>query len=347
MFPKAPSHSSPVETTWRQQDVVIAPRFADIILNSSNSRLLSIESVEDPMDLKPMAGRLDIGWLPTAHVCRSTFAVLPMGDARLLGFALPPSLVEGRVGTSRAAVWFAIDTPHRAVVNGTSLPEDALLFGGPGARCQAYWPTVPHPPQSGVAVTLPWTLVPKGWPEPESLCSIHRVEPSGLGELRRLIRETFTRAGTRPKDLADAGVREALGAEMIGRLTDLFATGTGDVDPQAALKRRYVEILDRIDELIASRLDRPLLLDEVAAELRLAPRSIHNVMKLLRGMTLQTHVKIFKLRSIRQRLLRDESCDLVKQVAFMHGYTHLGRLAQEYTKFFGESPSATLARKRR
>lgn len=321
--------------------------FADIILKYSNSRNLTVLTVEDPIDLPPSSERIGLGWMPTVHSSPSTFAVLQLGEVRLLATRLPPSLFEGRIGAGRVAVWWSMEEPHVSVVNGVRFPSDALYVGGPGARCQAYWPAAAGRCQTAVALSLPWADVSAKWPASDAMFGLHHVGEAGLERLRRLTRDTLRWASDEVDEPSDSLPSIAAGKDLVDVVTDLFATARAMEDPQAALKRRYIETLDRIDRLIETRLDRPILLDEIAAELRLAPRSVHNVMKLMRGMTLQTYVKIVRLRSIRRHLVRNETRELVKRVALMHGYTHLGRLAREYTQFFGESPSSTLARESR
>lgn len=321
--------------------------FADEILKYSNSRNLTVLSVEDPMDLPPSSERIGLVWMPTTLGTPSTFAVLQLGEVRLLATGLPPSLFEGRIEAGRAAVWWSMDEPHVTIANGTRCPANAFYFGGPGARCQAYWPASAGTRQTAVALSLPWDRVSSVWPVTDTLFDTCHVDVPGLERLRRLTRETLRWASDEADEPWDSPRSIAVGRELVDRVTDLFATARPVADPQAALKRRWLDTLDRIDHLIETRLDRPILLDEIAAELRLSPRSVHNIMKTMRGMTLQTHVKIVRLRSIRRHLVRNETRELIKQVALAHGYAHLGRLARDYTQFFGESPSTTLARKRR
>lgn len=320
--------------------------FIDFVSNLSNSQVLSVERVEDSMDLKPVPGRLSVEWMPTVHSSPSTFAALSLGPTRLLAVALPPCLFEGRVDPARSVVWWAMDDRHRAMANGMRLPTDALYIGGPGARCQVYWPQQAVPLQAAAGLVLPWALVPRGWPEPDFFFRHLLVDREELGRFRLLVRELLRRASERPETLAEEDRRQEAARTLIDAVSGLVGGGRLQADPQATTKRRYVEIMERIDRHLEAHLDRPILLDEVARELRLAPRSVHNVMKLMRGMTLQAYVRIFKLRSVRRQLLRSSEYDRVKQVALMHGYTHLGRFAQDYAKFFGESPSASLARRR-
>ena len=332
----------------------VAPRhgegegtFARELFGLRGSAVLSVETAEDPRDLPPVPGRIDVTWMQTLHGAPGTFATLPLGEVRLVAAMLPPSLLEGPADPDRAVVWWAMDTPHRAVGAGVPLGVDTLFFVGPGTRHQAYWPAQAAPLQTAVGLALPSARVPPGWPDAGPLPAQHLVEPARLDLLRTLTRRAFRRASEDPDSLLDPVRRATLGDDLVDVLTDLYRTATPVVDRRAALKRRYVETLDRIDRLVAANLDRPIGLEDAAEELRLAPRSVHNVMTLLRGMTLQTYVKIYRLRSLRRHLLDGERVDLVKQVAFHHGYANHGRMAQDYVRFFGELPSATLARRKR
>ncbi|WP_165498229.1 AraC family transcriptional regulator [Siculibacillus lacustris] len=310
------------------------------------SNVLDVETVEDSMDLKPAEGRSGIDWTPIAHGARSTFAVVHLGPLRLLGANLPPSLFEGTIREARYTVWLGMEDPHRSVVNGMPLPDAALVLGGPGSRCQSYWPIDAKPAQAAAALFIPAELRPAGWPDAAPLLTVHLVDPAGLQRLRQHLRATIRLASAQPERFAADGDRRAMGAEVVARVANLLATATVQTQAKPGFSRACIEMLDQIDRFIVKRLDRPILLGDVADALRVAPRTVHNIMKLTRGMTLQTYVTIFRMRSARRHLLRTEDCDLVKQAALRHGFVHLGRFAQAYARFFGETPSTTLARRR-
>ncbi len=328
-------------------DCDIVQDFRKELAGYTSTPALIVDAVEDPMDLPAGPGRLNVPWMPTVHSALSRFAVTFLGEVRLLAADLPPSLFEGTATEQSAAVWFAMEQPHLSVVNGVPLPESALVVAAPGARCQAFWPAVAVPSQVAVAISLPSAETPTAWPIASSVFTVHRVDPSGLSRLRVAVRDVLRTAAHDPAALATDEARQAAGARLVGAASELLAEGKAVEIPPGMLAPRYLDVLDRIDRFVADRSDRPILLDEVAASLRLAPRTVHNIMKTMRGMTLQAYVKTCKLRSARRHLLQTEACDLVKQAALQYGYRHLGRFSQEYTKFFGESPSATLSRRGR
>lgn len=308
---------------------------------------LGFEVVEDPTDLPEAPHRLNIQWMPTRHCAPSRLGVVFLDGLRLLASDLPPCLFEGTTSDAWASVWFGMEEPHYSVVNGVPLPESVLVVGPPGARCQAYWPNAVVPSQLAIAISIPVGRLPPVWPEATPLFSVHRVDSDGMRRLRLMVRDLFRRAAHDPDTLRDESACAAWAAELIGVVSELLGGAQEDPVPAVVGTGRYLDVLDEIDRRIAERQDRPVRLEEVAAGLRLAPRTVHNIMKMMRGMTLQAYVNVFKMRSARRHLLRAQTCDLVKQAALGQGYTHLGRFAQEYTKFFGEPPSATLARRQR
>ena len=285
--------------------------------------------------------------MPTQHSAVSRFGMVFLDGIRLLVADLPPSLFEGAASSAWASVWFGMEEPHHSVVNGCPLPDTSVVVGPPGARCQAFWPQQAAPAQLAVAISVPAARVPRSWPVDSAWFTVHRVDADVLRRLRCLVRAILRRAAEHPETLEDQVTAAALASALIDGANALFVGARDVVFPSVVFTRRYFDVLDQIDRFIADRMDRPVRLEEVAEALRLAPRTVHNIMTMMRGLTLQAYVKAIKMRSARRHLLRNETCDLVKQAALALGYTHLGRFAQEYTKFFGEPPSATLARRSR
>jgi AraC family ethanolamine operon transcriptional activator len=67
-------------------------------------------------------------------------------------------------------------------------------------------------------------------------------------------------------------------------------------------------------------------------------------MSAVHGMSLQRFMILNRLWAVRAALSNVRTTDLVKTVAFDHGFWHLGRFSRTYRTFFGELPSETIAR---
>lgn len=308
------------------------------------SDVLTVETVDDPMDLAPLPDRPAIDWMPLVYSARTTVASVRLGSLRLSAIRLPPCLFEGRLDDDHAVVWIPMEDDHDAVVNGRVVPSNILVYGAPGARFQAYWPLRTRPAQCAFGLVLRRADIPADWPEGKVLFRVQEVNPDGLSDLRDRLWTLFLTASEDPDGFAASNADAAV-ADLLQKVGTLFSGSRRRDRSREPLALQHLETMDRLDAMMTSRLDRPISSEDAARYTGVALRTLHNVTTSMRGMSLQTYVKTRKMRSARRHLLRGVCCDLVKQAALMHGYTHLGRFAQEYTKFFGEPPSATLARK--
>ena len=84
----------------------------------------------------------------------------------------------------------------------------------------------------------------------------------------------------------------------------------------------------------------PIYSEEIARKLGLSVRTMHDVVRRYRGMSLHRYLRLRRLWLVRQRLLA--GADSVKAVALAFGFWHLGDFSTSYRDQFGETPSQTL-----
>jgi AraC-like DNA-binding protein len=90
------------------------------------------------------------------------------------------------------------------------------------------------------------------------------------------------------------------------------------------------------------RLDKPIVLDELAAAAGVRPRTLEAQFKLHLGTTPMGWVRKTRLARARQQLLASRQDASVTDVALANGFTELGRFSGQYRQAFGELPSQTL-----
>src|SRR5689334_10102080 len=89
-------------------------------------------------------------------------------------------------------------------------------------------------------------------------------------------------------------------------------------------------------EWLAPRLDKPIVLDELAAAAGVRPRTIEAQFKLHLGTTPMGWVRKTRLARARQQLLASGDNTNVTDVALANGFTELGRFSVRYRQAFGE-----------
>lgn len=120
----------------------------------------------------------------------------------------------------------------------------------------------------------------------------------------------------------------------------------------------YSEALRRLERPLAPRgvkraidymeahLQSPLTISEIVAAAGVAGRTLFQHFRDYRGMTPMQYLRTARFRRAREALMQADGDASVTEIALSWGFGHLGRFALEYQRRFGESPSATLKRRR-
>lgn len=86
--------------------------------------------------------------------------------------------------------------------------------------------------------------------------------------------------------------------------------------------------------------------DDIAAVVRVTPRTLYNGFNRLYETTPMGYLKSIRLEEARKCLKKAGHGDTVTRIAMSCGITHLGRFSCEYKELFGETPSQTLKKNR-
>lgn len=178
-----------------------------------------------------------------------------------------------------------------------------------------------------------------GWPA--------RVPPGSAGtrSLVRFLHHLVAELDEGGSLLRSRRATEGAAALVTGLLLEFFraAEEEGAAPPPAAGVLR----VRRAEALMRARLQDPISVPMVAAEVGVSTRALQIAFREHRGMTPRAFLGACRLGAVRERLLRAGPDESVTRAAFDCGVTHLGRFAAEYRARFGEPPSATLARAQR
>jgi AraC-like DNA-binding protein len=116
-----------------------------------------------------------------------------------------------------------------------------------------------------------------------------------------------------------------------------------------ALHRLEVRVsprdVQRAVDYIQGHLDSPLTLADIARASGIPGRTLLKHFKDHWGTSPMRYMRTARLARVREALLRGDHSDTVTNIAMTWGFRHLGRFSVEYKRHFGESPSATHARR--
>jgi AraC-like DNA-binding protein len=103
----------------------------------------------------------------------------------------------------------------------------------------------------------------------------------------------------------------------------------------------------QVEEYLAANWNAPFDIEQIAALTGMSARSIYRAFQRTRGYSPKAFARQRRLQQARQLLEEQPRDQNVTSVAFACGFTDASHFSREFSKAFGESPSAILARNRR
>jgi AraC family ethanolamine operon transcriptional activator len=253
-----------------------------------------------------------------------------------------PRVVDAQLVADCTAIGFAmddLDVPIR--FNGAQRTRGVIVIGSSGAA----YNTIEEVQRQIASVVFRPEVKDRGWPETSSSFKIFETSPLALHWLRNAVREVVA-AASEPIDPAEVALTAAAMKEtLLGAVDAAFA----DIVPARWTRRpndeRQFRMFQDIRALLSDDLAQPIYSEEMARKLGLSVRTLHDVVRRYRGMSLHRYLRLRRLWLVRRRLLA--GADSVKAVALAFGFWHLSDFSRGYRDQFGETPSETLERGRR
>ena len=253
-----------------------------------------------------------------------------------------PRIVDAQLVENCTAIGFtmdALDVPVR--FNGSQGARPAVVIGSGGA---AY--TVIEEVQRQIAsVVFRPEVWGRGWPPTLSNFKIFEVSAASLHRLRSVVREVLAAASepVEPPGLSLDGA--AMKESLLAAVDDAFESVVSSRWTLRPNDGRSFKTFQDARALLSDDLSQPIYSDEIARKLGLSVRTLNDVVRRYRGMSLHRYLRLRRLWLVRLRLLA--GADSVKAVALAFGFWHLSDFSRSYRDQFGETPSQTLDRGRR
>jgi len=174
-----------------------------------------------------------------------------------------------------------------------------------------------------------------------SLC----MKPSAarLDRLRHLYHEVNRMASSGEEVLDHSEVRRSLEHALTVAMVSCLSAEVEK--PHSPGWHRHQQIMQRFREWLDANNDRAVYLQEICAALDVSAPTLRRCCEEHLGMSPMQYLGLRRMNLARQELQRPNSDTSVTATAMNFGFWHLGRFADEYRSLFGESPSATLARR--
>ncbi|MDA9431088.1 AraC family transcriptional regulator [Bradyrhizobium sp. CCBAU 51627] len=253
-----------------------------------------------------------------------------------------PRVVDAQLVADCTAVGFAmddLDVPIR--FNGAQRERAAIVIGSSGAA----YSTIEEAQRQIASIIFRPEVKDRGWPETSFNFKIFEISPPALQWLRKVVREVMA-AASEPIDPDEVPLKAAAMKEsLLGAVDAAFANIVPARWTLRPNDERQFKLFQDIRALLSEDLGQPIYSEEIARKVGLSVRTMHDVVRRYRGMSLHRYLRLRRLWLVRQRLLT--GADSVKAVALAFGFWHLSDFSRSYRDQFGETPSQTLERGRR
>lgn len=253
-----------------------------------------------------------------------------------------PRILQVRYSTTGAIVGFAMDDAVSLVLNGVEARASALLLVKGAAACEIV------EPQANLFGFVNFDAIDdRGWPGEVDSARLIATQPARLEALRAMTRDALMLASHSPEALLQPHVMEGI-EESILQAIDLAMDAALPVCEGKRLSlSHYLALVRKLDEFLAANAGRTLYSAEVARQLGVSVRTLHNAVVAVRGMSMHRYTRLRRLWNVRQQLVRGPSLQSIKAVALVNGFWHMGEFTALYRDLFGETPQQTLSAGRR
>ena len=252
-----------------------------------------------------------------------------------------PRILQIQYSTTGAIVGLLMDDAASLTLNGVEGRAPAFLLVKGSARCE-----VVEQQANLVALVNFDSTEDRGWPGELDRAQLIATEPAKFEAVRATLCDVLMLASHSPDTLAQPGVIESI-EESILQAVDLAMAAATPAESKRLSLSHYLALVRKFDEFVAANSGKTLYSADVARQLGVSVRTLHNAVVAIRGMSMHRYTRLRRLWNVRQQLLRGASLQSIKAIALVHGFWHMGEFTASYRELFGETPQQTLSADRK
>jgi AraC family ethanolamine operon transcriptional activator len=251
-----------------------------------------------------------------------------------------PRIIDAQLAPNCTAVGFTMDDGYPIRFNGVEEDRSAIVIGSGGA----FYSQVERTPRQYASIVFAPEIEDRGWPRSGANFMVFETGAASHHALRELVSQVTSA----PLDLVDtsdaAGVSAAIRESLLTAIDSAFADAANTPWPVGADSTRQFKVFRDVETLLSGDIAQPLYSGELAKQVGVSVRTMHDAITRYRGMSLHRYLRLRRLWLVRKRLI--EGSQSVKACALAFGFWHLSDFSKSYRLQFGETPSETLAKSR-
>lgn len=256
------------------------------------------------------------------------------------GVDAAPWAATGSIAEGTVVLVFSGGLDGSFGVDGLDAARDAVVVRGAGARTAL----VARRPGDWYAVSVSEVRlggIAAGRGPAGAGTAFHgRFQPEDLGRLRALAARAVTAAVSPDEPSRQAAA--ALEVALVAAVASGVEGGAEHAQRERSPRGSRHDVLDRVDRLLESRSAEPVYVADLCAATGLPERTLRYVLVEQYGTSPIRLLRNRRLCQLRRALLGSaEPAECLASLAARHGFWHMGTLAADYRRLFGELPSET------
>jgi AraC-like DNA-binding protein len=286
-------------------------------------------------------GGLNIDFTPLVRKISAEQIIVNLGGCDIYFVRSFPRILDVQLAPNCTAIGFTMEDGAPIRFNGVDRPDPMIAIGGEGAAYTA----VERGTRRYVSIVFTPPVKDRGWPQVGANFQVLQTTPASQQRLRELMIQILMVVGKMDDSILVNDVSPAIRESLLSCIDGVFAEIAPSKWTVKANSIRQFKILQEIQAVLAASLGRPIYSEEIAREVGISVRTMHDTILRYCGMSLHRYLRLRRLWLVRRQLLA--GADSVKATALAFGFWHLGDFSASYRLQFGEMPSETLARSRR
>lgn len=267
----------------------------------------------------------------------SAFATMTLKSCSIYLQRTFPRILQARYHTTGAIVGFAMNDSASVILDGVKARLPALLLVKGAPTCEIV------ELQANVIAFVNFNSIDdRGWADGCDLARLIETQPAEYQALRAVIREILTLASNSPDTLLLPQIVENLEESILQAIDHAMHAAPPAFEGKRSNLVHYLALVRKLDELLRCSASKTIYSAEVARQLGVSVRTLHNAVVAIRGMSMHRYTRMRRLWNVRQRLVRGSSAEAIKVVALANGFWHMGEFTSQYRNLFGEAPQQTL-----
>jgi AraC family ethanolamine operon transcriptional activator len=252
-----------------------------------------------------------------------------------------PRIIDAQLGPNCTAVGFTMDDGYPIRFNGVEeMGRPNIVIGRGGA----FYSQVERTQRQYASIVFAPEIEDRGWPRSGTNFMIFETSAASHRALRELTSHVTSASMELVDTLDVAGVSAAIRESFLAAIDSAFADAVNTEWTSRADCARHFKVFRDVQAALSDNIAQPVYSGELAKQIGVSVRTMHDAVKRYRGMTLHRYLRVRRLWLVRKRLI--EGSQSVKASALAFGFWHLGDFSMSYRSQFGETPSETLARSR-